>query len=317
METGGRPGNFQLPFNILTRVFLVLILALGCLSYVLPVNAQSGQDPEIEELTGKLAKDPNNVDLLILRGQVYRTNGKYLESLQDLDQAWLLDRGNRNVVLQRALTLSALGRDQAAESALTDLLQEGSDPNRIIALAERAHLRARTGQPQLAIADLTSAIQLQPTIELYLTRGQLQESLGNLAAAEAGYQEGLAELGDAVLLKKGLIRVQVDQGQLGKALALINQEAARSPDKIHWHLQRADILAKMGNSTASRQAYERALSETNRTMGKRSTAMQLVARARVLQAMGRVEDAKRDLREAVEQAPRFDEAKDLLRQLEN
>jgi len=158
----------------------LLSLALGYFGFVQLATAHSGLDPEIEEITEKLTKDPNNVDLLVRRGQVYRSNGKFIESLQDLERAWLLDRENRTVSLQRALTLSALGRNKEAETALNYFLQEESDPKRVLALAERAHIRARMGQIELAIADLSSAIQLQPTIELYLLRGNLQESLGKL-----------------------------------------------------------------------------------------------------------------------------------------
>ena len=295
----------------------LLALALGCFGFVQLATAHSGLDPEIEEITEKLTKDPNNVDLLVRRGQVYRSNGKFIESLLDLERAWLLDRENRTVVLQRALTLSALGRDKEAEAALDYFLQEESDPKRVFALAERASIHARTGKAELAITDFTSAIQLQPTIELYLIRGKLQESLGKLEAAAAGYQDGLAKLGDAILLKKNLIRVQIAQKQYGEALALIDEEVVRSSVKTPWHLQRAEILDKMGQPDAARLAYEQALSEANRVLGKRPTAMQLLARAEVYQAMGRMEEAKQDLRVAIQKTPHFAEADDLLRKLES
>jgi len=292
-------------------------LILGCLGSVQLVTAHSGFDPEIEKITEKLTKDPDNVDLLVRRGQVYRSNGKFLESLLDLERAWMLDRENRTVVLQRALTLSALGRDKEAEAALDSFLQDESDPKRVFALAERAHIRARTGRVEQAIADYTSTIQLHPTIELYLKRGQLQESLGKPEAAAAGYHEGLATLGDAILLKKSLIRVQIAQQQYGEALALVNDEIARSSVKTSWYMQQAKILALMGQSDPSRLAYEQALTDANRVLAKRPTALQLLARAEIYQAMGRMEDAKRDLRAAIQKAPSFTEANDLLKKLEN
>jgi tetratricopeptide (TPR) repeat protein len=292
-------------------------LALGCLGFVQLATAHSGLDPETEKITEKLTKDPDNVDLLVRRGQVYRSNGKFLESLLDLERAWLLDRENRTVVLHHALTLSALGRNKEAEAALDYFLQEESDPKRVFALAERAHIRARTGRVELAIDDFTSAIQLQPTIELYLNRGQLQESLGKLEAAAAGYHDGLAKLGNAILLKKGLIRMQIAQKQYGEALALVDDEIARSSVKTPWYMQQGEILALMGQPDASHLAYERALSEANRVLEKRPTAMQLLARAEVYHAMGRMKEAKRDLRAAVQRAPHFAEASALLKKLES
>jgi tetratricopeptide (TPR) repeat protein len=294
-----------------------LALALGSLGVVQPATAHPGLDPEIEKITEQLIRDPDNVDLLIRRGQAYRSNGKFLESLLDLERAWLRNRDNRPVVFHRAMTLSALGRDKEAEAALDSFLQDESDPKRVFALAERAHIRARTGRVEQAIADYTSTIQLHPTIELYLKRGQLQESLGKPEAAAAGYHEGLATLGDAILLKKALIRVQIAQQQYGEALALVKDEIARSSVKTSWYMQQAKILALMGQSDPSRLAYEQALSDANRVLAKRPTALQLLARAEIYQAMGRMEDAKRDLRAAIQKAPSFTEANDLLKKLEN
>jgi tetratricopeptide (TPR) repeat protein len=321
LSIGGLEEKEARPVEFRCRVCIVglacLALALGYLSSVQSVTAHSDIDPDIEELTEELTKDPHNVELLIRRGQTYRTNGQYLESLQDLDQAWLLDRENRLIILERAMTLSALGRDEEAEAALNDFLRDPSHSKRVFALAERAYIRARTGRTALAIADFTSTIELQPTIELFLTRGQLQESLGQFEAAAAGYQEGLSTLGNAILLKKALIRVLLAQNQIGPALALVNQEAARSSVKTPWHLQKAEILTKMGQPEESRRAHAQALSEANRVLKKRSTAMQLLARAKVFHAMGQVEEAKRDLREALQKAPRFTEADDLLKKLES
>ena len=45
--------------------------------------------------------------------------------------------------------------------------------------------------------------------------------------------------------------------------------------------------------------------------------MQLLARAEVYQAMGRMEEAKNDLRVAIQKTPHFAEADDLLRTLES
>lgn len=294
------------------------ILAGECfLGFIQPVYAHSGLDPEIEKITEKLAKNPDSVDLLVRRGQIYRSNGKFIESLQDLERAWLLDRENQTVLLQRALTLSALGRNKDAEDALDYFLQDKLNPKRVFALAERAHIRMQTGRSELAIADLTSAIQLAPTVEMFLMRGQLQESLGKLEAAAAGYHEGLAKLDDAIVLKKGLIRVQIAQKHYREALGLINEEVARASVKTPWYLQRAKILALMGQPDATRLAYEQALSEANRVLAKRQTAMQLLARAEVLNAMGQRENAIRDLQKALKKSPHFVEANNLLKKLES
>ena len=292
-------------------------LTLGYLGFVPPAIAHSGLDPEIDEITEELTKNPDSVDLLISRGQVYRSNGKFIESLQDIERAWLLDRKNRTVLLERAFTLSAMGHNKEAEVALDSFLQDEAHPKRVFALAERAHIRARTGQVEAAIADFSAVIQLQPTIELYLIRGKLQESLKKFEDAEEGYYDGLTKLGDALLLKNCLIRVQLTQKKYSEALAIIKKEVTRSSVKTPWLIQQAEILAIIGQPDASHLAYEQALSETSRVLAKRQTAMQLLARAEIYQAMGRMEEAKHDLRVAIQKAPHFSKAANLLNKIES
>lgn len=292
-----------------------LALAFGWAGFVQLATAHPGFDPEIHELTEELTKDPNSVELLIRRGQVYRSYGKFSESLQDLEQAWLLDPENRTVALQRGLTLSAMGRNEDAEAALDYFLQEEVGQKRAFALAERAAIRARTGRPQLAVEDYTAVLVIQQTGELYLLRGKLQESLGRLEEAAVGYQEGIAKLGDSVLLKKALIEIRIAQGKLDQALVLIDEQITKTPVKIPWLLQRAAVLNQMGQGDAARITYEQALSEADRILGKRQTALNLLNRAKVLNAMGQREEAVRDLQEALQISPQFAAAKNLLQQL--
>ena len=155
--------------------------------------AHPGLHHNIEGITRILAKNPNRADLLIKRGHLYRLDRKLIESLNDLDRARELDRENREITLERGLTLSALGRDKEAEAELNRFLQTGKAT--ALAYAERGHIRARTGRSELAIADFTLAVRIKPDIELYLVRGRLQESLENLDEAASGYRDGLSRLG--------------------------------------------------------------------------------------------------------------------------
>jgi tetratricopeptide (TPR) repeat protein len=314
-DLGNRSQPVRNKYQSLVLLIACLALGLGDLGYVQLATAHPGFDPEIAELTEDLAKDPDSVELLVRRGQVYRSYGKFSESLQDLEQAWLLDPENRIVALQRGLTLSAMGRNKDAEDALDYFLQEEVGQKRAFALAERAAIRARTGRPQLAIEDYTAVLAIQQTGELYLLRGKLQESLGRLEEAAIGYQVGIAELGDSVLLKKALIEIRIAQGKFDQALVLIDEQVTRAQVKIPWLLQRAAVLNQMGQDDAARKTYEQALSEANRIMGKRPTALNLLARANVLNAMGQRDEAVRDLQDALQKSPRFAAAKNLLQQL--
>ncbi len=163
------------PYRSLVFAICFFFLAMYPMVFGERAAAHSDVDPEIAEVTAELANQPDNVALLLRRGQLYRFNGKFTESLNDLEHAWLLDRDNRHVALARCRTLVALGRDSAAKVALDQYLQGESGASRVVPLVERAHLYARTARPGLALADFSEALSLYPTVELYLALGRLQE----------------------------------------------------------------------------------------------------------------------------------------------
>jgi len=313
-DIGFHPATPRYQHWVLGLYFFALVLCP--LGFVGMGAAHSDVDPEIAEVTAELADQPNNVKLLLRRGQLYRFNGKFSDSLQDLNQAWQLDPDNRKVALARCRTLMALGYDHEAEPVLDQYLQDEAGASRVVALVERAHLYARTNRADLALVDFSEALDFYPTVELYIERGHLQEELGQLAAAAAGYREGLNHLRHASILRRELIRVETAQGHYPEALTLIDEELTSAAVKTEWYLRRAAVLAAMGQTETADKAHALALAEANRAFAKRPTALHRVARAKVYQAMGQLEAAKEDLRLAVEKAPRFTEAQDLLKKLE-
>jgi tetratricopeptide (TPR) repeat protein len=257
------------------------------------------------------------VDLLKKRAYLLRLEARRLsEALSDLDRAAQLDPNDLEIVLQRGLTLSALGRDGEAEAELDDFIGRKADPARVFALLERGRIRARTGRPNPAIADYTAAIAIQPVLELYLARGQLQESLGQLAAAAAGYRDGISRLGRALSLITALVRVETARGRFQAALKQIDDELAQASVKTLWFLRRAYVLDAMGQSAQSQAELERALTEANRVLTRKATAIHLFSRAKVFVALGRPDDAKRDLEMSVRLAPGFAEARNMLQKWE-
>ncbi len=99
-------------------------------------------------------------------------------------------------------------------------------------------------------------------------------------------------------------------------MTLIDEELARASGKTPWYLRRAEVLAAIGEAEAASLAREGALMEATRLLGKRPTAVHRFSRAKVYIAMGRLEEAERELRLVVQRAPRFAEATRLLRKLE-
>lgn len=318
-----------------------IALVIGVLLLVAPASAHDGLDPEIQEITEKLAKNPNDIKLLIARAWNYRKNREFNKSLADVDRATQLDLGNQEILLARGLTLSALRRDVEAEVVLNRLLEEGaakgqrrrqqnigdrildttsnritgrtSDKNvLLIALVERAYVRTRINKVDLGLKDFTAAIKIRPFTNLYLSRGRIQETLGQFAQAAKGYREGLARVGNALPLKKSLIRVETIRQRYRQVLRLIDEELDRASVKTSWYLRRAEILGVMGKTQASERARKKALTEANRALKKRTTALNRLARGKVYMALGQRPEARRDFELAVQMAPNLDKARELL-----
>ena len=283
---------------------------ITCASFA---SAHPGAHHDIERATEALAASPSDVDLLVRRAHLYRIEGQLPESLLDLDRARKIAPERSDVILQRGLTLSAMGKDAEAEIELGRVIHEAESARQ--AYTERGHIRARTDRPVEAIADYDEVLRRAPQIELYLVRGRLQESIGRLDDAAKGYRDGIARLRGAPLLKIELVRVEITRKQYDVALKLIDEELDRAPIKTDWLRRRAEALAVAGKNTEAQNEFGRALTEANRVLAKRKTAIHLLARAKIYHAMGRLEAAREDLESVLRESPALPAALELEKKL--
>jgi len=278
------------------------------------VQGHPGLHHDIERISAELAQAPDCCESLIERGYLYRLNGDLSASLADLDRAQELDPSNRDVALQRGLTLAALGRDAEAARELDRILNIG--PVSTAALAVRGDIAARSGLHEEAISYYTAAIALKPDVELILARGKLQESQGRPADAAQGYREGLQLCNGALVIRLALISVETARKEYEAANRLVDEELARVPVKGEWLLRRSDIYFAAGNLEQARRDREAALHEADRVLAARPTAVHYLTRARIHRAMGNSQAAERDLQSALAKSPRFADARNLLHELQ-
>jgi len=295
-----------------------LIVALVCLALLglgaTEARAHAGLHRDIERATAAIESDPENAELYARRAHYLRLGEHYEKSLADLERGRELDPENQSVTVGLGLTLSAMGRDAEAEAALNRFISAGG--RSVPAYSERAAVRARGGRYQEAVDDYSKALEIQRKVELYLTRGALQEAHGDLDAAAAGYREGFESLGGAVTLRLALIRVETNRREFDAALALIDEALEQVPVKTDWYLRRADVLQAAGKTQEAGSALTQALAEANRVVEKRATGIHLFSRAKVYVALGRTNEAKQDLEFVLLKSPRFVEGLELMAQLE-
>lgn len=275
--------------------------------------AHPGAHHDIEVVTEKLKANPDDVRLIVQRGFLYRLEDDLASSLQDLDRAIELAPNDPAAGMHRGLTLSAMGRDEEAERELTRVAEAASSS---VVYSERGRIRERAGRAKAAIADFTTALSMDPDVELYLERGRLQESLGLLDEAADGYRDGLHELGPAVVLVEASVNVNIKRERFDIALALIDEQMASVPVRTEWYLRRARVLELSGRVPEAAADREKALADADRVLQLRAVATHLLSRARALIALGRMEEAKKDLQLALQKSPKYRDAQELLKSIE-
>ncbi|MCX4244944.1 tetratricopeptide repeat protein [Paraliomyxa miuraensis] len=272
-----------------------------------PALAHPGPSAALRSLDERIAATPNDVALRLRRAELRRSMGHPRDALADLRVASRLDPTEREVWLEHALTLIDLGKPQAAERELTRVIEAG--PPHVRALAERAHLREADGRLELARHDLDAAIAVDQALDLYLARGHIDERLDHLDAAAAGYREGLAALGPAVLLRLALADVERRRGAHEQALAVLDGLLAENPSRADWVLRRADVLQDAGLSEAATAERMRALVLAHAAVQRRPTPLHRLVLAKAHLALGQRERARKQLALVLEQAPALPEAR--------
>ncbi len=127
----------------------------------------------------------------------------------------------------------------------------------------RARFRSGSGDRAGAIADYTSAIAVEPSADLYLTRAGLYEATGapakQLADIEAARK--LDPESDPALL--ALANYQAAHGKSDAALALIDARLDRtgSKDRTGWLLAKAELQAEGGQRDAALATLDGASAE--------------------------------------------------------
>jgi tetratricopeptide (TPR) repeat protein len=291
-------------------VFSILAVSCACIAGPVTSSAHEGLDHDIERETRSLAEDPSNVEARLRRARYYRLDEQLEKALADLQQATRLAPDDARVHFEKGFALAALGRNTDAEAELSVFIaQTGGTPD---AHAERARIRALTGRPDLAIADLEVAIALGSSIDLYLERGRLLEGRARYAEAADGYREGLAQLGGSPLLQRVLVDALIVLGRYDDALAEIDAALARGQLETQWLLVRAEVLERLERTEEAREARLRALTKANESLGKRPTSANLVTRAVVHLALGDAPAARRDLEQALRNSPQMESAKAML-----
>jgi tetratricopeptide (TPR) repeat protein len=213
----------------------------------------------IELLTQQIEASPNEQRLYLERGNAYTNDGKVKEALADLRKAESL--GDPDLA---AFDLGVLfyrsGDYAAARAALTRSLKRF--PNDPRALDYRARAAREAGDARAALADFEAlfAIEREVNPAQYVSAAGLLASLpgAGVAPAIAMLDRGMRALGVIPQLQQRAIAYERERGDLAAALARHDTLAEPLARSPEWRVARAELLLAMGRREDARRELDAA-----------------------------------------------------------
>jgi hypothetical protein len=137
-------------------------------------------DPTIKSLTAKIDANPDDVNALYRRGQVYASKGAYSLAMRDFDDTIRLNSKDVEALNNRCWVRTVVGDLQAALKDCNEALR--LRPNFVDALDSRGLVNLKAGMNKNAIADFDAALRINPrlTSSLY-GRGLAKQRTGSIS----------------------------------------------------------------------------------------------------------------------------------------
>jgi lipoprotein NlpI len=170
-----------------------------------PQNADGGpsasslaEDPTIKGLTAKIAANPDDVNALYRRGQVYASKGAYNLAIKDFDDTLRINSKDVEALNNRCWTRTVVGDLQGALKDCNEALR--LRPNFVDALDSRGLVNLKSGAVKNAIADFDAALKINPrlTSSLY-GRGVAKQRNGSA-------QEGALDIANAKAMDPNIVQ---------------------------------------------------------------------------------------------------------------
>ncbi|SEN76065.1 caspase family protein [Bradyrhizobium sp. OK095] len=120
------------------------------------------EDPTIKGLTAKIAANPDDVNALYRRGQVYASKGAYNLAIKDFDETLRINSKDVEALNNRCWTRTVIGDLQGALKDCNEALR--LRPNFVDALDSRGLVNLKSGAVKNAISDFDAALRINPRL---------------------------------------------------------------------------------------------------------------------------------------------------------
>jgi len=213
----------------------------------------------IAALTEQIAKDTNNAQLFLQRGELHREHQDWTAATADYDRAARLDPKLVAVEFCRGKMLAESGQLAAARAAFDRyLITTPADGNALLA---RARLLVKLGQRKPAVADFTRAAELlrEPPPECFMERAQTLVADGQVDDALGGLDEGIKRLGPIITLQLYAIDLDLERKAYDQALARLETILQQASRKENWWMKRGEIELLAERPGEAKKSFEAAL----------------------------------------------------------
>lgn len=237
------------------------VLAAFCASAFLPCAAHPGIDEQILRLDEQIAAAPDDAALFLRRGELHRIHREWAKAAADYRTALRLDPELRIAEFCLGRLEVESGSPAQARAILDRYLS--ARPDDPLALAYRGRALVALGEPLLGAEDFSRAIRHSdpPRPEDYLERARALASAGpeHVGRAIEGLDEGLRVLGEPVTLQDYAIELELGRRSFDAALRRLDRIASQSVRQEPWLVRKAAILEAAGRVEEARAAYRQTL----------------------------------------------------------
>ncbi|MHA3771085.1 tetratricopeptide repeat protein [Verrucomicrobiota bacterium sgz303538] len=260
------------------RMIRVWTLA-GLICGMLPVSVFGHGD--VHEAIAAVSKEieaaPQNAELYLRRGSLYRTDQDWVAALADFDRAAAIDPELKIVDLARGEVLADQGRFKEAEAAITRYVESRADDSRPWSV--RGRIRAGQGRWQEAAEDFGQAVRLatQSDPQLILDHVRALRESGQNAEALKALDAAIGKLGPLVVLVQPAVELEEHAGNIDAALSRIDKAIKSAPRKERWLAQKGELLERTGRKADARAAFEEALRNFEELPNERRRVAAMVA----------------------------------------
>lgn len=224
----------------------------------LPAGAHEDPSDQVSRHSQSLLERPQDPDLHLRRGELYRLAGQWDEAATDFRSA-LAGGADAAVV---ALCLAGLELDRGEPQAALDALEPLTDPDSAAWLIRGRALRQLARLPEAVLA-LSTAIARSarpgPGDYLELSAVIADQGASFIPEALAVLDAGSVRLGPVAALTHAAVQLEIERGRFAAALDRLEAAPPALRQAPAWLARRGEILRQAGRELEAQAAFTESL----------------------------------------------------------